>query len=79
MNNTRTAVVTLSYALRAVCNIHDTEFWHVTEWHEMKAGDSLFGKVGHVLADSQYNVQRKAVNVSYKHDVFSRENIRDIV
>lgn len=49
------------------------------ELHEMEKGESLFGHVELFLTDALYNLPRKGGKMSSKHDVFPREDIRDLV
>lgn len=77
--NAKTAFTTLSDAMKAECSIYDTNFWQVTESHEMEMRDSLLGKVDLILSDPPAILQSRAGEWNSKHDLFTWEDIRDLV
>lgn len=79
IKNSRTAFSTFSDATKLVCSEHGTDIRPLTESHEMETEDKLFGNVHLFFTDSPYNVQRKAKKANFKHDLFSWEDIRDLV
>lgn len=72
----RILLKTLLCSILDVCRVFDTEFWKLTELHEMETGNCLFGNVHLVHNISLWNVLRKEGNEISIYDVFIQDYIR---
>lgn len=54
-------------------------YWELTESHERETEDSLSRHVDLVLTGPPFNVRSEVGKASSKHEVFTREDIRDQV
>lgn len=75
----RTAFVSLPNAMKAKSSISDTYFQQLTEWHGMETTDIWLGIIELPQTDSPYSACCKAIKVSHKHFLLTREDMRSLV